>query len=246
MRAIFTFHSIDNSSSVLSYTPDLLSALLSEFAAKNIPVYDLETLLKPETSCGVALTFDDGMRSVFTNALPILKDYDACAHVFVTTEIVNRSQRWLSQSGASPGFEMLNWDEIEQLHKAGIFIDAHTQTHPDLRGLTGSAIAEECDRADEVITERLGRRPKFFAYPFGYHNKKVRDYARNRYHATVTTELRMLGDAEDSAALPRLDSYYFRSRQVLKGLDTYALNTYIRLRWLLRTCKGSHCRANFN
>src|SRR5437763_8996597 len=73
MRAILTFHSIDDSGSVLSYSPNTFDKLLLALQRSAIPLLDLGTLLRPETKTGVALTFDDGMRSIFTEALPILR-----------------------------------------------------------------------------------------------------------------------------------------------------------------------------
>jgi len=59
MRAIFTFHSIDDKDSVISYRPKYFSMLLEQLAARNIPVLDLGMLLKSGTRKGVAITFDD-------------------------------------------------------------------------------------------------------------------------------------------------------------------------------------------
>jgi len=94
-----------------------------------------------------------------------------------------------------------------------------------------------------VISSRLGRKPGYFAYPFGYHNQKVRDCVRERYTACVTTELRTLGSDEDSAALPRLDTYYLRSRAGIRFIDTSLMQVYLALRSKLRTLRGRQCLA---
>src|SRR5262245_7903556 len=83
MRAILTFHSIDDTGSVLSYPPKTFDRLLIALQRSGIPLLDLNTLLLPQTRSGVALTFDDEMRSVFIEALPILKRHTAPAHVFL-------------------------------------------------------------------------------------------------------------------------------------------------------------------
>src|SRR6516164_7287159 len=59
MRAILTFHSIDDSGSVLSYPPRTFERLLLALQHSGIPLLDLDTLLRAETKTGVALTFDD-------------------------------------------------------------------------------------------------------------------------------------------------------------------------------------------
>jgi len=201
MKAIITFHSIDNKDSVISYSPLLFSSLLNVLADRNIPICDLETLLRPEVDNGVALTFDDGMKSVFTHALPVLRDYGASAHVFITTDAINNDRQWPYNHENVPCYDMLDWREIEQLHDEGINIESHTQTHPDMREISMIQIEEECGSADRVISERLGRTPQYFAYPFGYHNANTRDFSRRNYQASVTTEFRALGKKEDKAVL---------------------------------------------
>lgn len=239
MRAILTFHSIDDSGSVLSFSPRTLTILLEALRRAAIPIHDLDTLLAPATDHGVALTFDDGMRSVFTHALPVLRDHAVPAHLFLTTGAVGRNNRWPTQPAHMPAFDMLDWDEIEKLHQAGMRFESHTHRHPDLRELDEQGIAEECEDADCLIGERLGRRPRFFAYPYGYRSARACDYARRRYRGSVTTELRELHGNEDTAALPRLDSYYLRAPWVFRRLDAALPRAYLALRGLLRRIRGS-------
>lgn len=240
MRAILTFHSVDEKDSVISYHPQYFSQLLGELDARNIPVMTLDTLLDPQTRQGVAITFDDGMKSVCTNALPVIRDHGVSAHMFLATGVIGE-EPWPRQAGGEPTFEMLDWSEIEKLHDAGVLVESHTHSHPDMRTLTSEQIEEECTKADELIEKRLGRRPDYFAYPFGYHNKKVRDLVRPRYKATVTTELRRLGSEEDNAALPRLDTYYLQSGVYIRNIDSPLLRGYLAVRNILRTWKGSQC-----
>jgi peptidoglycan/xylan/chitin deacetylase (PgdA/CDA1 family) len=207
-------------------------------------VCDLATLLDPHTRAGVAITFDDGMRTVFENALPVLRDHGAQAHVFVATGAIDSNSRWPRGEPGIPAYEMLSWDELEQLQAAGIHIESHTHSHPDMRSLTTAQMQDECDRADTLIEQRLGQRPRFFAYPFGYHDPLVRDFARARYPGTVTTELRPLGRQEDSAALPRLDSYYLCSGWRIRHLDSVPVRRWLALRNVLRNLRGSQCAAD--
>jgi peptidoglycan/xylan/chitin deacetylase (PgdA/CDA1 family) len=239
VRAIFTFHGIDDSGSVLSYPARTLAALLDALRDAGLPLCDLDTLLAPGTRRGVALTFDDGMRSVYTHALPVLRDHAAPAHLFLATGAVGGSNRWPSQPAHAPGFDMLGWDEIERLHGAGVRVESHTHSHPDLRGLDEERIAAECLEADRLIEARLGRRPQYFAYPYGYSNARARACARARYRGCVTTRLDTVRDGEDPAALPRLDSYYLRAPWVYGRLDGALPRAYLALRGALRRLRGA-------
>ena len=239
MRAILTFHSIDDSGSVLSYSRRGFAALLAALQRADLPMCDLDTLLSPATKRGVAITFDDGMRSVFTEALPILRDHAVPAHLFLTTGAVGGNNRWPTQPAKAPGFDMLNWDEIEKLQQAGVLVESHTHSHPDLRELDERDIAAECSEADRIIQERLGRRPAYFAYPYGHRNARASDYARGHYQASVTIELREIKGGEDAAALPRLDAYYLHAPWVFSRLDAPLPRAYLALRGALRRLRGS-------
>ena len=234
MRAILTFHSIDDTGSVLSYPPKTFDRLLLALQRSGIPLLDLDTLLRPQTKIGVALTFDDGMRSVFTEALPILRSHSAPAHVFLTTGVVGLTNRWPSQPTAAPVFEMLRWRDIEALQHAGIHIEAHTASHPDLRRLSQDALRAECERADETIASILGIRPRYFAYPYGLNDTRVRSFARAKYVGSLTGEIRMLRQKEDPAALPRLETYYFRKEFLFRNLQSPVTLAYIALRRAFR------------
>lgn len=239
VRAILTFHSIDDSGSVLSFPAAKLEALLACLERASMPVMDLDALLAPGTRRGVALTFDDGMRSVHANALPVLRDHAVASHLFLATGAVGRDNRWPGQPEWSPSFEMLGWDEIEALHAAGMRFESHTHAHPDLRALDEAAMALECDRADEAIERRLGRRPAYFAYPYGRFDDRARAFARRRYRASVTTVLRELEGGEDPAALPRIDTYYLRPSWMHRRLDSPLPRAWLAFRGVLRRLRGS-------
>lgn len=240
MRAIVTFHSIDDTGSVLSFPQRALAQFLEGLAASRISVCALEELLQTGAQRAVALVFDDGMQSVFRNALPVLKDFAVPAHLFLTVGAVGRDNRWPGQPAGVPRFEMLSWPQVEALHAAGIRIEGHTAKHPDLCALDDAAVVQECQTCDDVIERRLGRRPQYFAYPYGNHDRRVRAIARQRYAAAVTTELRPLRARDDPAALPRLDSYYLRPPWLRRRFLSPEAQAYLALRNALRRIRGSH------
>jgi peptidoglycan/xylan/chitin deacetylase (PgdA/CDA1 family) len=134
---------------------------------------------------------------------------------------------------------MLHWREIEALHDAGIYVEAHTATHPDLRQLSDDALVAECDCAHEAITSVLGRRPRYFAYPYGFNDTRVRSFTRKRYVGCVTADLRILRQTEDPVALPRLETYYFRNDIFFRNLQSPATLAYIALRRVFRQCRSA-------
>ena len=234
MRAIVTFHSVGRVNSPLAYPPDDVAHLLDSLIAQGFPIYDLDTLLLPTTSRGIAITFDDGMQSVFSNALPLIREREIPAHLFLTTGAVGASPSWTREPEA-----LLNWHQIEALHAAGVRVESHTANHPDLRTLNDDQINVECEAADRIIEERLGERPRYFAYPYGLSDKRVQAITGQRYQGCVTTELRVLRRVENPVCLPRLDSYYLRSPWVYRHLLSQRSRTYLGVRRWLRVLRGS-------
>ena len=159
MKAIITFHSIDQSGSVLSFPPDLFAELIAALRESEISIVGLHQLLDENIKRAVTITFDDGFKSVHTNALPILRDFDAPAHLFLTTGPIGNPDYWPNENGIETNFQMLDWRDVEKLHAAGVSIEGHTVSHVDMRTLSETQMFNQCESADKCIEERLGRRP---------------------------------------------------------------------------------------
>lgn len=238
MKAVLTFHAVDHVRSPLSYPPEAFRVLVETLFKTKTPILTLDDLLDPATPHGVTLTFDDGLASVHEAALPILKAFDAPAHMFLPTAYVGQDNAWPGQPETAPRYVMMTWDQIEALHDGGVRIESHTHRHPDLRPLPASQIVEEMETADQIITRRLGRRPRYFAYPYGLHDTAVRQVAGQRYRASFTTKLAYLDCRDDPTRLPRLDSHYLRQPWLVRQLNHGLTRDYIGLRHLVRQVRN--------
>lgn len=239
MKAVITFHSIDDSGSVISFPTRAFRSLIEALAKSDVECRDLDSLLDPRTESGIALTFDDGMESVYWNALPVMKDCGMNGHLFLTTGVVGQTNRWPGNPPFAPEFKMLDWTQVEACHAAGFSIESHTDLHPDLRRLDRGDLFRECEASDDAIERKLGRRPRYFAYPYGFHDGNARDFLRDRYQASFTTELRYLDPRDDPAVLPRLDSFYLKPPFLHRRLNSPMTRSYLGFRSLLRRLRGT-------
>lgn len=236
MRAILTFHSIDDSGSVLSYPVSAFTHFMTSIAESGIPVLELDQLWSNPS--GVAITFDDGMQSVRSTALPVLRDLGFPTHLFLTTGVVGATNQWPTQPADAPRLPMLTWDDIEQCQQAGMCIESHTQMHPDLRGLSNSQIEEECGSADREIVTHTGRAPRNFAYPYGFYDERVAQIICKHYTFAVTTQMAFLKEhGHDPARLPRLDSYYLKGSLVRSNPFGRGTRAYLSARRILRAIR---------
>ena len=238
MKAILTFHSIDDRGSVLSFPPARFARMITEILDSDVKICTLDQLLSPTIDNALAITFDDGMRSVYSNALPVLKDTNIPSHLYLTTGHVGGKNNWPTQPAGAPAFEMMNWEEIEACVKAGMQIENHTVSHPNLCQLDHQRIEDECETADLSIEKHFGRRPRHFAYPYGLYDARVAGIVGPKYQTCVTTALLPLGRKLRAAELPRLDSYYLQTRRNYRHFFSPTASSYLRLRHWLRVFRS--------
>jgi peptidoglycan/xylan/chitin deacetylase (PgdA/CDA1 family) len=108
----------------------------------------------------IAITFDDAMRSVLTQAAPLLAEYQIPWSVFVVSD-------WAEGIGAYGHDMVLNWSELEQVMKLGAEIGSHSVSHPNFGKLEASRVTDELESSRRMIEARLGFTPTTFAIPFG-------------------------------------------------------------------------------
>jgi peptidoglycan/xylan/chitin deacetylase (PgdA/CDA1 family) len=117
----------------------------------------------------IVITFDDGYRSFYEIAYPILKKFDFKATLFVYTDFVGNSKN------------ALTWEQLHELKADGYEIGTHGASHNDLtkreEGESDPAYLEriynELVRPKAIIDERLGQDTVYIAFPYGSYNHKI-------------------------------------------------------------------------
>jgi peptidoglycan/xylan/chitin deacetylase (PgdA/CDA1 family) len=112
------------------------------------------------TEKDLAITFDDGCKTVLTAGAPILRDFGVPWTVFVVSG-------WCETLGSGASDTLLSWREIECLAADGVEIGSHSVTHPDFGRLDEDQTVEELVASRAMIERRLGFAPKSFAIPLG-------------------------------------------------------------------------------
>ena len=108
----------------------------------------------------LAITFDDGLMSVATNAAPILADLGVPWTLFVVSD-------WADGLSDFQEGLVLGWRDIERLARQGAEIGSHSVTHTRLSTISASEVEHELGESGAVIEARLGIRPTTFAIPVG-------------------------------------------------------------------------------
>jgi peptidoglycan/xylan/chitin deacetylase (PgdA/CDA1 family) len=166
--------------------PEQLGAQVKELLRRGYrPATFTEAVTAPPASRTLAVTFDDGHRSVLELGLPVLSELGVPATVFVVTGPADSGRsltfgRLGGYVGTADEHELasLDWDGLRRLSEQGWEIGSHTQTHARLTDLDDTALARELAESRETCAARLGRPCVSVAYPFGAADARVTAAAR--------------------------------------------------------------------
>jgi peptidoglycan/xylan/chitin deacetylase (PgdA/CDA1 family) len=121
---------------------------------------------KPAGPKSILITFDDGSRSCYTEALPIMQSFGLTGTVFVVSGQLGGRALW-DRNPDHPDDALLTIEEIRDLLGVGWSIGAHTMTHRRLTGLPAPEAREEIQRSRKQLEESLSVSVTVFAYPYG-------------------------------------------------------------------------------
>ncbi len=128
-------------------------------------------LVTVEHRGAITVTFDDGWRTTYTEAFPIMKEFGFPANVAVNPGVLRYS-----------GYMELS--HLQELHEAGWSMVSHTVNHARLTELTDAEMDQELRSAKEFLDEQGFRGTDVFVVP--YHDWDVRERnAVAKYHRTA-------------------------------------------------------------
>lgn len=167
----------------LSVPPDAFEQqmkFLRDNGYHTISLMDLYEHLRvgaPLPSKPLILTFDDGYRDNYEFAFPIMRKYGATGTIFLITDLIGKYEPYMT------------WQQVKEMSDAGMSMESHTRTHPDLRNVDYAHRVWQLTGPIEDITKYTGKRPYFFAYPAGRWNDDVLPILRDiQTKAAVTTQ----------------------------------------------------------
>ena len=152
----------------LSVTPEDFNAQMSYLAENGFETVDFYELSLGITNKidlpekPIVISFDDGYLDNFENAFPILQKYGMQGTFFIITEFIDERRA---------GY--MTWDNVEEISKAGMRIESHSKTHPDLSTAERDFIIYEVRGSQETIAAHIGYTPRYFCYPSGRYNEET-------------------------------------------------------------------------
>lgn len=132
----------------------------------------------------IVITIDEGWRSFYDIAFPILKKYDFPATLFIYTDFIG-------------GGKAMSWKQVKELSDKGLDIQCQTRTHRNLTALKGKesfkqyfkSLEMEITYSKTVISQKLNKECNCLAYPYGKTNDlTIAMIKKHGYRAAFTVQ----------------------------------------------------------
>ncbi len=186
-----------------SVTPERFKAHMDYLAEHNYKVLSLsqaDAALRsghalPDNA--VLITFDDGYRSIFDEAFPVLQKRKWPFVVFINSQPHDEGQR-----------SHMTWEELRELSQHGGDIANHSRHHPHMIRREKDADAsqifkEEVAYCQQRIEEEIGRAPLWFAYPFGEYDRALQKQLAEAGYLAFAQHSGPVSTGGDLQAIPR-------------------------------------------
>lgn len=173
----------------------------------NYTVISLEKLFgslvkgEPLPLRSVVLTIDDGYRSVYEKAWPLLREYGYPFTVFLYVQATDNNH-----------WNYMTWDHVREMQAAGVDFQNHGFGHYHMAFRPKGMETEEYRtwiRADlavssRILSEKLNVQPRFYAVPYGEYSETFLDEVRSfGYEGIFLQDPGSISRDTDPFAIPR-------------------------------------------
>ena len=240
---VLTYHSLDDSDSVISVRPEVFAWQMRRLAAQGYQGLRFDALVDawvngtslPDKA--VVITFDDAYMNVAEHAAPVLTELGFSATIFFPNDKAGGYNDWPGQDSSIPRLSIMAWDEARRLSDAGFELAGHTAAHLSLPTLRPDEARREIVDAKHAMEDRIGAPVRTFAYPFGHWDDVSLALVREHYLGACTARL---GGArsDDHHLVSRIEMYYLREPALFRTLQTWPGDAYLGLRAFGRRLRG--------
>ncbi len=209
---VLMYHAVEYSSWRLAVTPRNFEKQMFYLRQRNLaaPLRDLVEGVAPPHA--VAVTFDDGYCDLLTVVLPLITKYQIPITVFVASDLSAKTDR--------QGRARLSAEELKFLSTSPLVsIESHAKTHTKFTELSAADAAREAAESADELERMVGKRPEFFAYPFGARNMETDRIVEDAgYSAAFGITDGLVSPSSPRFALPRVQvdatttPFLFRAR----------------------------------
>ena len=183
----------------------------------------------------VAVTFDDGYRSVHGFLKRNLSNGDPAVAVFMPTEMIGKVNEWDVRRGSTPR-EIMGHEDAQELIRMGVTIGSHTRSHADLLSIPEPQARFEIEGSLDDLRNNFMLQQNddlLFSYPYGRHDQHlIRMVSEAGYAAAFTNLPGNLSPGMNRWQIPR-----FTVRDGMKWSDIRKASRELWMREFARDLK---------
>ena len=194
------FDALDQDEKAFTITLETFLTQLDLLDKLDIPIIHPDCLIqeRPQFSHKahqVLITFDDGNRSHYEVAYPILKARGLSAVAFVTTDFIGQDSNYCS------------WAMLKEMAENGIHIQTHGHTHRFFTDLSEKEALDELVLSKQLVEQHTEKNVYALSFPGGYFKSRDVNYAHKvgyRFCFTSDTGIIDPDDFDFLQQLPRV------------------------------------------
>ena len=199
-HAVHVMDPSEASNANLIVDPDLFEAQIKALAKAGYYFLTPEEAYKAFTENAlpakkvVWLTFDDGVEDFYTIVYPLLKKYKMTATNNIITDFTQKEKE-----------NVLTFDQIKEMKKAGLTFESHTVNHPDLANSSLETQKNELVASKRLLDKVLDQNTSVIVYPSGRYSQVTIDQAKKAdYKLGLTTKNGLASSADGLYSLKRV------------------------------------------
>jgi len=149
----------------------------------------------------VAITADDGHRTVFTEMKPLVERYRIPVTLFIYPSAISNASY------------AMTWEQLAELKATGLFsIESHTYWHPNFRTEKKrlapdeyrNFVATQLEKSRAILERKFSSKVDMLAWPFGiYDDELIRAASKAGYIAAFSIDRRNALPSGNVMAIPR-------------------------------------------
>lgn len=208
-------------------------AWLKEQGFQNMRMAELESMAPDSklTASRVIFSFDDGYEDNYVEALPVIKEFGYSAIFYIPYEHIGKRDmfpRDIKESNRLEHNRIMDWEQVKNIHKAGMEIGSHTLTHNDLTRMSDTQAKKEIFESKTKLEEKLGDKITSFCYPGGYFNEKHVNWTEEAGYSSACTTITGCYQKESLFKVPRIavlasDRFFIFRQKILGDIKLFKL-----------------------
>lgn len=229
-ESILSYHHIGVDEAHFTVRPEVFKKQMDHLKESGLSVVSLSELVgRLERGEGVggsvAITLNDGHKSHYAEAFPILKEHGFKATLFLTAEFLDAHIK------TTEGFEYqtLSQAELKEMLESGL-VECMPETQHTVRlgRVPIAAAVEAIELARKNIESVTGKSAPIFAYPKGESTDALADYLKTHaWQGAVTLREGLVSKDADRYTLPRNSVDRNTSFAQFKGKLSGAIEKYV-------------------